>query len=64
MKSFFAITTVLAALFATAIAAPAPVADAATLPLCPTSWPKNGGIGPVCQPRPTETPAPTATPGN
>lgn len=59
MKSFFAITTVFAALVATAIATPVPVAaNDAGIP-CPTSWPKFGGVGPVCEPQTTYTPAPT-----
>lgn len=57
MKTF-TITAILAALFAAAVAVPVP--EEAGIP-CPTSWPKNGGIGPVCEPQ-TTTATPTATP--
>ncbi|KAF5354910.1 hypothetical protein D9756_005621 [Leucocoprinus leucothites] len=58
MKSFTAIATILAYLLATTMASPVP--DDEAIP-CPTHWPKNAGIGPVCDPNVTPTPTPTAT---
>ncbi|KAJ3565747.1 hypothetical protein NP233_g7445 [Leucocoprinus birnbaumii] len=57
MKSFGAVTAVIACLFAVTMASPVPNPDG-PIP-CPTSWPKIFGIGPVCTP---VDPTPTTSP--
>ncbi|KAJ3565748.1 hypothetical protein NP233_g7444 [Leucocoprinus birnbaumii] len=59
MKFLAATATVFAYMLAVVMASPLPEDDA--IP-CPSSWPKNGGIGPVCIPVKPTTPTPTPTP--